>query len=90
LTSDARNRYPDRAVTASFQLEHAIRAYLPVPTREGLISDHAAHQARPLIEHLNRGTWTAQLLSAVGSGFSNVTGVATSHGAVSIVGSGIR
>src|SRR6185437_5074140 len=38
-------------------------------------SDDASGRARPLVEHLDHGKWTAQFLSGLGSPFSNVTGV---------------
>jgi hypothetical protein len=52
-------------------------------------SDDAADQARPLVEDLAHGTWTAQLLTGLGSGFSNVTGVAVVDGTVWLVGSAL-
>jgi hypothetical protein len=52
-------------------------------------SDDAAHQARPLVEHLRNGTWTAQQPAGLGSGFSDVTGVAIDNGTVWAVGSAL-
>ena len=41
----------------------------------------------PLVEHLHKGTWTAQLLSNVGAAWSDIDGVAFGHDAVWLVGS---
>jgi hypothetical protein len=46
-------------------------------------------QARPLVEHLSQGTWTAQQPAGLGSGFSNVTGVAVAGGTAWLVGSAL-
>ncbi|GAA1880269.1 hypothetical protein GCM10009753_04530 [Streptantibioticus ferralitis] len=51
-------------------------------------SDDAQHQARPLALHRDaNGHWTATLLTNIGSDFSNVTGIAVSHGVPWLVGS---
>jgi hypothetical protein len=50
-------------------------------------SDDAAHQARPLVEHLSNGTWTAQQPAGVGAGFSDINGVTVSRGTAWLVGS---
>lgn len=50
-------------------------------------SDDASGRARPLVEHLDHGKWTAQFLSGLGSPFSNVTGVTAVNGTVWMVGS---
>jgi hypothetical protein len=50
-------------------------------------SDDAAHTARPLVLHRDaRGRWSATLLGHLGSGFTNVTGIAVSHGVPWLVG----
>ena len=49
-------------------------------------SDDATHEAFPLIEHLSHGTWTAQLQTSLGSGFSDINGVAVAGRTVWIVG----
>jgi hypothetical protein len=53
----------------------------------GRQSDDAAHQARPLVEHLSGGTWTAQQPAGMGTGFSDINGVTVSHNTVWLVGS---
>lgn len=50
-------------------------------------SDDAAHQARPLVEHLRHGTWTAQRPPGLGTSFSDIDGVAFASGTVWLVGS---
>ena len=50
-------------------------------------SDDATHQAFPLIEHLSHGTWTATQPAGLGTGFSDINGVAvTAAGTVWIAG----
>ncbi|MEZ0067069.1 hypothetical protein ABIA32_003082 [Streptacidiphilus sp. MAP12-20] len=50
-------------------------------------SDDARHAARPLALHLADGRWTASLVTGLGSGFTNVTGVAVANGTPWLVGS---
>jgi len=53
-------------------------------------TDDATHQARPLVLHLDHGSWTAQLPAGVGSGFSNVSGVTVAGHTVWLVGSALN
>ena len=50
-------------------------------------TDDAAHQATPLIEHLSGGVWTASERASLGSGFSDINGVAIVGGTAWLVGS---
>ncbi|MEY9874852.1 hypothetical protein ABH931_004352 [Streptacidiphilus sp. MAP12-33] len=50
-------------------------------------SDDARHRARPLVVHFDGRGWSARQPAGLGSGFSNVTGVAVSQGVPYLVGS---
>jgi hypothetical protein len=77
---------PDAGVTTSFLQAVTV-------TDDGQVwaagqSDDAKDQAHPLALHRDaQGHWSATLLTNLGSGFTNVTGIAVAHGVPWLVGS---